>query len=133
MQIHLQITGLLLMVLALAHIIFPRYFNWNKELKGLSLINRQMMTVHTFFIALTVFLMGALCMTSARELVETDLGNKIVLGLGIFWLSRLFFQFFVYSPALWRGKRLETSIHLLFASMWSYFSVVFIATFMKNF
>ena len=56
-----------------------------------------MMTVHTFFIALIVFLMGLLCLTSSNELIETNLGKKISLGLGIFWTVRLFIQFFGYS------------------------------------
>ena len=133
MQIHLKIIGVLLIILALIHIIFPRYFNWNRELKTLSLINRQIMTVHTFFIALTVFLMGVLCLTSSNELVQTDLGNKIAVGLGVFWFARLFIQFFVYSPSLWRGKKLETSVHILFTCMWSYFSFIFLFTYIQNY
>jgi len=76
MEIHIQIIGTLLIVLSLIHVIFPSYFNWKSELQHLSLINRQMMTVHTFFIALTVFLIGLLCVTSASELIETSLGKK---------------------------------------------------------
>jgi len=126
MQIHIKTIGFLLTALALIHIIFPKYFNWNKELKSLSLINRQMMTVHTFFIAFTVFLMGLLCLTSSNELIETNLGRKISLGLGIFWTVRLFIQFFGYSTDLWKGKKFETSIHILFSIFWIYLSLVFI-------
>ncbi len=126
MQTHIKIIGILLIALAFVHIIFPKYFNWNKELKYLSLINRQMMTVHTFFIAFTVFLMGLLCLTSSIELIETNLGKKISLGLGIFWAIRLFIQFFVYSSDLWKGKKLETSIHILFSLFWIYFSSIFL-------
>jgi hypothetical protein len=126
MEIHFKIIGILLIALALVHIIFPKYFNWDKELKHLSLINRQMMTVHTFFIALTVFLMGLLCFTSSFELVSTSLGKKICFGLGIFWTIRLFIQFFGYSKDLWQGKTFETTIHILFTVFWTYLSVVFI-------
>lgn len=126
MQIHINIIGILLIALALVHIVFPKYFNWNKELKSLSLINRQMMTVHTFFIALTVFLMGMLCLTSSNELIETNLGKKVSLGLGIFWTVRLFMQFFGYSTDLWKGKKLETSIHILFSMFWIYLSSMFL-------
>ena len=126
MQIHLIIIGILLIALALVHIIFPKYFNWNKELKSLSLINRQMMTVHTFFIAFTVFLMGLLCLTSTNELIETNLGKKISLGLGVFWTIRLFIQLFVYSTDLWKGKKFETLIHILFSIFWIYFSSIFL-------
>lgn len=126
MQIHIKIIGFLLIALALVHIIFPKYFNWDKELKSLSLINRQMMTVHTFFIAFTVFLMGLLCLTSSNELIETNLGKKISLGFGIFWTVRLLIQFFGYSKDLWKGKKLETLMHILFSIFWIYFSSIFL-------
>ena len=125
MKTHLEIIGLLLMVLALVHIIFPKYFNWKEDLKPLSLMNRQMMKVHTFFIALVVFLMGALCFSSATALIETPLGKTISAGLAIFWITRLLFQFFVYSPKLWRGKTFETIVHIVFSCLWIYLSVVF--------
>lgn len=128
MEIHFKIIGVLLMVLALVHFIFPKYFNWEEELKSLSLINKQMMTVHTFFIAVTVFMMGLLCVTSTAELIETKLGKTICLGFGIFWLLRLFIQFFVYSTQLWKGKKLETIIHILFSFLWIYLSFVFLKT-----
>ncbi|MDC0629994.1 hypothetical protein OAP26_06105 [Flavobacteriaceae bacterium] len=125
MILHFKIIGFLLMVLALVHLIFPKYFNWKEELKSLSLINKQMMTIHTFFIALVVFLMGLLCLTSATELIETRLGKTISLGLGIFWSFRLIIQFFGYSPKLWKGKRFDTIIHILFSGLWIYLSVIF--------
>lgn len=125
MEIHYEIIGTILIALALVHVIFPKYFNWDTELKKLSLINRQMMTVHTFFIALVVLLMGLLCLTSSTDLVETKLGKTISLGLGIFWVVRLFVQFFGYSSKLWKGKTFETVIHILFSLLWMYFSIVF--------
>ena len=87
-----------------------------------------MMTIHTFFIALVVFLMGLLCLTSSSDLVETKLGKTISLGLGIFWMIRLFIQFFGYSSDLWKGKVFETSVHIVFALLWIYLSVVFLWT-----
>ena len=113
------------MVLAFIHLIFPKYFKWKEELKSLSLMNQQMMTIHTFFIALMVFLMGLLCITSSSELIETHLGKTLSLGLGIFWGIRLLVQFFGYSSALWKGKRFETFVHILFSGFWVYVNVVF--------
>lgn len=119
------------MALALVHFAFPKYFNWDKELKSLSLINRQMMTVHTFFIALTVFLMGLLCLTSSNELIETNLGKKTSLGLGIFWTFRLLIQFFGYSTDLWKGKTFETTLHVIFSLLWTYLSIVLFTIYFK--
>jgi hypothetical protein len=128
MEVHFKIMGVLLIGLSGAHILFPKYFNWTDDLKSLSLINRQMMYVHTFFIGLIVLLMGVLCLTSSRELINTNLGKKITLGLGIFWLSRLIIQFFGYSSKLWKGKSFETTIHILFSLLWAYLSLVFLLT-----
>ena len=125
MHLHLKIIGFLLIALAMVHMIFPRYFNWSKELSSISLINRQMIAIHTLFIALTIFLMGLLCLTSVNELIDTNLGKKISMGFGIFWVARLFIQFFGYSSKLWRGKTFETSIHILFIFLWTYFSIIF--------
>ncbi len=129
MEIHFKIISVLLIALAMVHIFFPKYFNWDKELKSLSLINRQMMTVHTFFIALTVLLMGLLCLTSSAELIETNLGKKISLGLGLFWTVRLVIQFFGYSTDLWKGKKFETLMHIIFSLLWTYLSIIFLTTY----
>lgn len=126
MYIHLKIIGCLLIALALLHSVFPKYFNWEKELKSLSLVNQQMMTIHTFFIALTVFLMGLLCLLATNDLIETHLGRIISIGFGIFWTIRLVIQFIGYSPNLWKGKKFETIIHILFSLLWVYLSVIFL-------
>lgn len=125
MELHLKVIGVMLVVLALVHVIFPRYFDWKVQLSGLSLINRQLMYVHTFFIGLVVLLMGVLCFTSATEIIETPLGRKIALGLAIFWMARLITQFFGYSSELWKGKPFETTVHVLFTFLWVYLSGVF--------
>jgi hypothetical protein len=126
MEIHLKIIGTLLIALALIHIGFPRYFKWEQELSSLSIMNRQMMHIHSFFIAFVVFLMGVLCVSSSEELFHSDFGKRISLGLGIFWTVRLLIQFFGYSSKLWRGKSFETSIHILFSLFWIYLSCVFL-------
>jgi len=131
MELQLKIVGVLLIALALVHVIFPKYFHWEKELSLLSLINKQMMQVHTLFIALTLLLMGLLCLTSSNELITTALGKRISLGFGIFWGVRLFIQFFGYSTKLWKGKTFETTIHILFSLLWFYLTWIFINIFLK--
>ena len=126
MELHLKIIGFCLICLGLVHAIFPRQFNWKQELSSLSIINREMMYVHTFFIAFTLFLIGLLCLTSSTELISTTFGKRVSLGLGVFWTLRMLIQFFVYSSTTWKGKRMETIIHILFSIFWTYLSAVFI-------
>lgn len=131
MELQLKIIGALLIVLALIHVFFPTYFQWKKELQSISLINQQMMYVHTFFLAFALLLMGLLCITSASELIETPLGRKIGLGFSVFWSLRLVIQFFGYSSKLWRGKAFETTIHVIFSLLWIYLSVIFALVYLE--
>ena len=131
MEQQLKIIGFCLVGLGLIHAIFPRQFKWKQELNSLSIINKEMMYIHTFFIAFMLLLIGLLCMTSSNELISTHLGKRVSLGLGIFWVVRFFIQFFGYSSKTWRGKRFETIVHILFAIFWFYISVVFIMIYLS--
>lgn len=130
METQLKVIGGLLIVLALIHVVFPKYFNWKQELSALSLANRQIMYVHSFFIAFMVLLLGVLCVTSSADLVNTALGNRISLGIGIFWGVRLLVQFFGYSPKLWKGKSFETTVHIVFSIFWTYLTSIFITAYL---
>lgn len=129
MSIHLKLIGVVMIFLAIVHVIFPNYFKWKEELKELSLINKQLMYVHTFFVAFFVFLLGLLCLFSSVEDFKTPFGARIALGISLFWGMRLYFQFFVYSSTLWKGKLFETIIHILFSCLWVYFTAIFFLLF----
>jgi hypothetical protein len=125
MELNLKIISILLIILAFIHAIFPKYFKWKQELNSLSIINRQLMYVHSFFIAFVILRMGVLCLTSANELIETTLGRRLCLGIGIFWATRFLIQFFGYSAKIWKGKIFETTVHILFSVLWAYLSIIF--------
>ena len=59
-ELHLKLSGLVLILLGIAHAFFGSRFNWKQELQRLSLLNRQIFYVHTFFIALVVTMLGIL-------------------------------------------------------------------------
>ena len=125
-SLHLKIVGLSLMLLALFHVVLPKRFDWQKELALLSLFNRQVMYVHTFFIALVVLMFGALTFFFTAELLaKNSLAQVILAGFAGFWAIRLFVQLFVYDAALWRGKRFETIAHILFTIYWVYCTAIY--------
>jgi hypothetical protein len=132
MEIHFKIVGTVLILLAFMHVALPKYFKWNEQVNTLTLITKQILYVHTFFIALTVLLIGLLCLNFADDLTHTALGRYICLGLFTFWFARLLFQFFVYSPKVWRGKKFETVFHILFSILWTYLSAVFFLGYYLN-
>ena len=126
LSFQLKIVGASLLLLALAHAFFPRWFNWTEELGRLSSLNRQVFQIHCFFIGLILFLFGllSLCFTDAL-LERTRLARVVLAGLLVFWLARLVVQLFVYDPSLWKGNRFNTRIHLLFSLTWAYYVAVF--------
>lgn len=125
MELHLKVIGILLIALSFVHAIFPKYFNWKEELKELSIMNRQMMKVHTFFIAFIVFGIGLLNIFCVDDLINTPLGKKIAIFLGTFWGIRAMLQFFGYSSKIWKGKIFETVVHIVFSIFWIYLTLIY--------
>jgi hypothetical protein len=119
--LHLKIVGALLLALGLAHSMFGWYFQWQRELARLSLLTRQIFLVHCFFIALLVVMIGLCSLFYTHELLGSGALSRVVLaGFVVFWLIRLAFQFLVYDPAIWRGRRFYTVMHVVFSIFWIY-------------
>lgn len=126
--LHLRIVGASLLALSAAHVLFARHLHWKTDAARLTPINRQIFHVHVFFICLLLTMIGILCLAYPQSLIErTALARLILLGLVIFWATRLAFQWLVYDRALWRGHRFNTIVHLLFTGLWSYYTLVFAA------
>ncbi|MFT4778189.1 MAG: hypothetical protein ACJAU0_000624 [Flavobacteriales bacterium] len=125
MEVHLKIVGVLLIALSLFHAFFPKHFDWKTQFKDVHLINRQMMYIHTLFLAIGLLLMGVFSCFYADQIISNDLGRVVCAGLALFWFARLLVQFFGYSKTLWKGKKFEMSMHFLFSGVWTYFTVVY--------
>lgn len=127
LALHLRIVGTLLLVLAAINVfVIPKRFGWKDELPKLSLLTRQVFVVHCLFIVLILVLMGVLALGFTETLLDsTPLAKVVLAGLALFWLVRLFVQWFVYDWALWRGKPFYTVMHMVFTGLWLYASTVF--------
>jgi len=131
--LHVRIAGALLGLLAVINLFVPRRFRWREELAKLSLLNRQIFQVHALFIIVILAMFSALLLTCADAMVEpTRLARAILIGLTVFWTLRLITQFFIYDSALWRGKRLETTMHVIFSALWLYLVAVFSVALWKS-
>jgi hypothetical protein len=126
LHLHLQITGVLLISLGLANTFFNRYFGWDQELQAVSLFTRRVFQVHCFFIALVLVLLGAASLFYASDLLDpAPLSRMLLAGIFLFWLCRLYAQFFVYDQAIWKGDRFRTVMHGAFSALWIYFVAVY--------
>jgi len=126
LELCLRIAGVLLILLAVVHVTFPKRFQWAEELARLSLLNRQIFLVHVFFIVVLVGSMGVLSAVFTDALLErSKLARLVTAWLCLFWLTRLVFQWFVYDPSLRRGSRLNATVHILFSLMWCYLVFIY--------
>jgi hypothetical protein len=134
LNFHLKIVGVLMLLLAAAHLDFPRRFDWKQDLARLSLLNRQIFEVHCFFIILVLVLCGLLSLVYTDALLQpSPLARVVLSGLTIFWGTRLFIQFFVYDVKLWKGNRFNTAMHVLFSFMWGYYGAVYAAALWRQY
>ena len=128
--LHLRIVGVFMAALAVMNLFVPRRFRWREELSRISLLNRQIFEVHAIFLVLILALFAALLLTSADALLEpTRLARAIMIGLTVFWGTRMLMQWFYYSPETWRGNRFNTVMHGVFSLAWIYVTAVFATTY----
>jgi hypothetical protein len=125
-ELHLRIAGAMQLLLALAHVDFPRRFGWREEFARISLLGRQVFYVHMLFLCIVLAMFGALSLFATDALLEpTRLSRLVLLGIAAFWALRLYCQWFVYDPSLWRGQRVRTVIHFVFTGLWAYLTAVY--------
>jgi hypothetical protein len=126
LAILVRIAGVGLLFLSAAHIPIGRELRWREDASRLTPTNQAVFHVHTIFICLVIVLMGLPCMMDPQVLIEpTRAGAWLAWSFAGFWAVRLYCQFFVYSSALWRGKRRETIVHYVFTALWTALTVLF--------
>ena len=127
-EFHLRLAGALQIGLAMLHLFFPTRFRWKEELSRLSLLNRQMFLVHTFFVCVILLMIGALSLFAPQTILQpTPLSRLVLGGFATFWVLRLIFQWFIYDSRLWRGDLFKTVVHGLLTVIWTYLASVYAA------
>ena len=121
LRFQLQISGLLLICLGVSHAGFGRFLDWKRDLAKLTLANRQIFYVHSFFVAVFLVLTGLLLLFFPDSLVQHQpLSRAILGGLTLVWALRLCIQCFVFDSSLWRTHPGRRSAHYVLTVFWTY-------------
>jgi hypothetical protein len=124
--LHLQIVGVLLLMLAAMNPLVIRHFGWRQEMRKVDLLARNVFFVHFAFIMMILVMFGVLSLAFTDALLQSGTLSRLVLAaLTIFWGARLGIQLFGYNRKLWRGDRGKTIAHAACILVWSYFTSVY--------
>lgn len=122
----LRLAGAGLILLALLHIPIGRHLRWREDTARLTPVNAAVFHVHTFFICLVLAMMGLPALLDPQVFIEKSrAGAWMAWSFAAFWSVRLYFQWFVYEPGFWRGKRRETLVHWVFSCIWLSLALLF--------
>ena len=70
------------------HLMFWRIFNWNTALESLSFVNKAVMQVLNLSLTIVFAIFAYISLAYTRELVNTSLGQALVVMIAMFWLAR---------------------------------------------
>ncbi|MCC6242059.1 MAG: hypothetical protein IT353_04430 [Gemmatimonadaceae bacterium] len=122
----LRAAGAGMILLAFVHIPIARHLQWREESARLSPANASIFGVHAFFICLVLVLMGLPALFAPQLFLAPSTGGAWASwSYATFWAARMLAQWFVYPSHLWRGKPLETRLHVLFSVIWMALTGVF--------
>jgi hypothetical protein len=126
LAILLRIAGAGLILLAVLHVPMGRHLKWSEDGGRMSPVNASIFRVHTFFICFVLVMMGLPCLLEPGVFLEKSrAGAWLAWSFSAFWAVRLFFQWFVYPRDLWRGRKLETALHVWFTIVWTALAALF--------
>lgn len=100
----IYICGIYNMLFALFHLFFWKIFKWETELKKLHFSNKAIMQILNIRITYVFLFMSFIYFYCAKEIVTSELGYVIIVGMGVFWLGRTIEQFVFFN---FRSKRVN--------------------------
>ena len=101
METLIRIGGIYNIGLILFHLSFWRIFNWNEELGRVSFLNRAVMQVLNISLMFAFAIFAYISLMHAGELLNSPLGNSLLVLMALFWLARSGQQIVFYKLKHW--------------------------------
>ena len=103
MTMHALIKAGVLYNLALVvfHLLFWKLFNWQDELRGLSVLNRATMQVMNLSLVVVFLMFAYLSLVHTDQLYSTTLGRALLLSIAVFFMLRATLQVVFFRLQHW--------------------------------
>ena len=84
----IKIGGYYHIAFLIFHIMFWKLFDWKKDLKSLSYINRAVMQILNIKLIYVFLVFSFISIFYTKELLTTELGFVLIVSIMLFWLFR---------------------------------------------
>jgi uncharacterized membrane protein YwzB len=101
METVLIIGSLYNLLFAVFHLLFWKIFKWDMELSKLSFLNRAVMQVLNLCLTFCFLLFSYISFFHTSELLTTELGHVVLIGIAIFWSLRAIEQIIFFKLKHW--------------------------------
>ena len=93
--------GLYNIVLVLFHLLFWRLFDWDNDLRKLTVLNRAIMPVLNISLVFVFVMFAWLSLVHTYELYYTTIGRSILLSISVFFFLRGLLQVLYFRLLHW--------------------------------
>ena len=83
------------------HLLFWRIFDWEQDLKRISILNRATMQVLNISLTFCFIIFSYISLVHTAELLTSSLGHSLLLLIALFWLARAIQQIVFYRLRHW--------------------------------
>ena len=77
---------------AIYHLMFWRLFHWKEDLASLGRLNRSVVQILNLCLTFLLLVMAYVSFFHRSELLQTSLGNTILIAFSLFWFLRMIEQ-----------------------------------------
>ena len=116
------------LAIAVINLRLIKLLGWEKDLREMSLLVREVFHVHKWFISITLTIFAVLTLRFSGELAGgSELGRWLAGGIGAFWAIRTWMQWGFYSSSHWRGDARRTLVHWTMTTCYGGAAVAYLA------
>jgi len=119
--------------LCIGSLFIPKAMEWQKHLKNLQLLLRQMFWTYAAYILMINFCFGIISVFGSYELLDHSfLAKSVTLIIGIYWLTRIGIQFFYFDKSDAPKGLLYTLGEIVLIGLFGFFTITYLIAFFFN-
>lgn len=97
----ITVGGIYCIAFAVFHLLFWRIFDWNKDLRSLSFLNRAIMQVLNLCLTIIFIILAYISLAHTKELLTTPLGKTLLISISLLWFARATMQTIFFKLKHW--------------------------------